>query len=371
LNNPVLSKFGDSIMSSKNEAPALVIAFLATAGLIGGGLWWLSQRTGGSLTEVVMGRPGCITGSADEVAPVGLQRIMDVQNVPSGLFNYGGSTTWAPLRSPNQVDAAIQAAHPPFRLRYVQQVGKNPGSGTGVQMLLQGDLTFAQISRPLTSAVCDQAKQRQMQFKQVAVAVDGLAIAVNPNLPITGLTVNQLAGIYTGRITNWQAIGGPNLPIVPLTRSSTAGGTVEFFVERVLQKQPTDRAPFPASVKTIATTTEALRQLANTPGAIYYASAPEVVPQCKVKPIALGLSANDLISPYDGALISPDQCPAQRNRLNVKAFQTGQYPLTRNLYVVIHQNRQTEQKAGETYASFLLSGEGQELIEKAGYVRVR
>jgi phosphate transport system substrate-binding protein len=358
-------------MSSKNEAPALLIAFLATAGLIGGGLWWFSQQSGGSLMEAVTGRPGCVTGSGDEVAPAGLQRFAEVQNVPSGLFNYGGSTTWAPLRSPNQVDEALQAAHPPFRLRYVQQMGKIPGSGTGIQMLIGGDLTFAQISRPLTPAECDQAKQRQMQLKQIAVAVDGLAIAVNPDLPISGITVEQLAGIYSGKITNWQAVGGPNLAIVPLTRSSTAGGTVEFFVEKVLQKQPTDPDPFPATVKTIATTTEALRQLSSTPGAIYYASAPEVVPQCKAKPLALGLTASDLVSPYEGTLVSPSQCPAQRNRLNTKAFQTGQYPLTRNLYVVINQNRQTEQKAGETYASLLLSSEGQGLIEKAGYVRIR
>jgi phosphate transport system substrate-binding protein len=358
-------------MTAKNETPALVTAFLITAGLLGGGLWWMSQRTGGSFTEVILGRPGCVTGSIDELAPAGVQSFSQVQNVPSGLFNYGGSTTWAPLRSPGQADATLQTAHPQYRLRYVQQVGKVPGSGAGIQMLLQGELTFAQISRPITQQECDQAKDRQMQLKQVAVGVDGLAIAVHPDLPITGLTVEQLAGIYSGKITNWQAVGGPNLPIQPLTRSSTAGGTVEFFIEKVLQKQPTDPSPFGTSVQTVATTTEALRKLSSTPGSIYYASAPEVVPQCKLKPIALGLSQSTLVQPYDGTLVTPDQCPAQRNRLNTTAFQSGQYPLTRNLYVVINQNGKTEQKAGETYASLILSGEGQTLLEKAGYVRIR
>jgi phosphate transport system substrate-binding protein len=358
-------------MTSKNETPALVVAFLVTAGLIGGGLWWMSQKTGGSITEAILGRPGCVVGSTDEFATTGLQSFSQVQNVPNGLFNYGGSTTWAPLRSPGQADATLQTSHPQYRLRYVQQPGKAPGTGTGLQMLLQGDLTFAQISRPISTSECDQAKERRMQFKQIVVAVDGLAIAVHPDLPISGLTLEQLAGIYSGKITNWQAVGGPDLPIQPLTRSATAGGTVEFFVEKVLQKQPTDSLPFGTTVKTVATTTEALRKLADTPGTIYYASAPEVVPQCKVKPIAIGLSASDLVSPYEGTLVPPAQCPAQRNRLNSKAFQSGQYPLTRNLYVVINQNNQIEQKAGETYASLLLTGEGQSFLEKAGYVRIR
>jgi phosphate transport system substrate-binding protein len=54
---------------------------------------------------------------------------------------------------------------------------------------------------------------------------------------IPGLTVAQLKDIYTGKITNWQQVGGPKLPITAYSRSEEAGGTVEFFVENVLNKE--------------------------------------------------------------------------------------------------------------------------------------
>ena len=64
----------------------------------------------------------------------------DVPNVPKGLFNYGGSTTWAPIFQ--QLNSAIMAARPEFRLRYMQ----SDGSGKGIKMLLEGQLTFSQFS---------------------------------------------------------------------------------------------------------------------------------------------------------------------------------------------------------------------------------
>jgi len=61
-----------------------------------------------------------------------------VQNVPSGLFNYGGSTSWAPIRL--AIDPVIQAARPEFRLRYVEPTSGSPSSGSGIRMLLMVDL---------------------------------------------------------------------------------------------------------------------------------------------------------------------------------------------------------------------------------------
>ena len=55
-----------------------------------------------------------------------------VKNVPSGLFNYGGSTTWAPIRG--DVDPDLQIVHPYFKLRYLDPVDGDPGSGTGIKM---------------------------------------------------------------------------------------------------------------------------------------------------------------------------------------------------------------------------------------------
>jgi phosphate transport system substrate-binding protein len=47
------------------------------------------------------------------------------------------------------------------------------------------------------------------------VAIDGIAIAVHPDLPVSGLTITQLKDIYTGKIRNWRQVSGPNLAIIP------------------------------------------------------------------------------------------------------------------------------------------------------------
>jgi phosphate transport system substrate-binding protein len=233
-------------------------------------------------------------------------------------------------------------------------------------MLMRDQLAFAQSSRPITDQEYQQAGQRGMNLRQIPVAIDAVAVAVNPSLPIPGLTLDQLGDIYTGKLTNWSQVGGPNLPIQAIARPVSAGGTIELFVEQVMKGRK-----FGAAVKTISTTTEAVRKLAQTPGGIYFASAPEIVDQCTVKPIAIGRTANELVPPHQGSLVLPSQCPAQRNQLNEAAIQGGQYPLTRNLFVVIKQNNQREQQAGEAYANLVLSDQGQTLLKKAGFVSIR
>ncbi|BAY33339.1 periplasmic phosphate-binding protein of phosphate ABC transporter [Nostoc carneum NIES-2107] len=128
---------------------------------------------------------------------------------------------------------------------------------------------------------------------------------------------------------------------------------------------------FAANVKFIATTTQALKEVAKNPGAIYYASAPEVVGQCSVQPLPLGRTSDQLIPPYKKPFVPLEQCPQQRNQINATAFQKAEYPITRRLFVIVKQNGQGDQQAGEAYANWLLTPQGQELIAKAGFVRIR
>lgn len=76
-------------------------------------------------------------------------------------------------------------------------------------MLLQDQLSFAESSRSLTIEEYQNAVERGFKLKQIPVAIDGLAIAVNPDLSLKGITLNQLKEIYTGKITNWRQLGGP------------------------------------------------------------------------------------------------------------------------------------------------------------------
>lgn len=356
-------------MAQKNEAPALILALLITLGLLGGGFWWLTRSTGfnlgrlsgGGQTSRPAGNPPA--GSPPLLPGQQLASFSQVPNVPSGLFSYGGSTTWAPVRG--QIDPLIQSTFPQFQLRYTDPAGEPPGSSIGIRMLLQDQLAIAQSSRALTDQEYQQAAQRGFQLRQVPVALEGIAIAVHPDLNIPGLTLDQLKGIYTGQVTNWRQVGGPNLPITPLSRQDV-GGTVEFFETNVLGGQRLSNR-----VRQVSTTTQALRDLANTPGGIYYASAPEVVGQCSIKPIALGREANTLIPPYAGTLVPAAQCGPQRNVVNTEAIRDGRYPLTRTLFVVLKQDNGLTQQAGEAYANLLLTQQGQDLLQKSGFVSIR
>ena len=354
-------------MSQKNETPVLILSLLITVGLIGGGFWWFTQKSGINLNQSDKSKSPTSNPTNQPQASSGIKKenkFTAVKNIPTGLFNYGGSTSWAPIRL--AVDTAIQAALPEFRLRYVQPSGGKAGSSSGIQMLINGQLGFAQSSRPITDEELERAQKRGFSLKQIPVAIDGLAIAVHPDLKIPGLTINQLRSIYTGKVTSWSQLGGANIPIQAYSRPVTDGGTVELFVQDILGGEA-----FASNVDFVPTTTQALKKVASSLGGIYYASAPEVVPQCSIRALPLGRTQGQYVAPYQEPFVTPSQCPSKRNQLNIEGFQSGKYPITRNLFVVVKQNGQIEEQAGLAYANLLLTEQGQKLISQQGFVRIR
>lgn len=345
-------------MSGRNETATLAIALLVTLGLLGVGFWLLRQPLSKLLGNST-------PSSATDDRATAYATFSEVPDVPSGLFNYGGSTTWAPIRK--EVDSAIQTVHPNFQLRYTDPTVGTPGSSSGIRMLLEDQLAFSQSSRSLKDEEYQQAKDRGFNLQQIPVAIDGIAIAVHPDLDVPGLTVRQLQEIYTGTITNWNQVGGLNLPIIPYSRRPEDGGTVEFFIENVLEGNELS-----STVQLVSNTTQALRLVSQNPGSIYYASAPEVVPQCTVKSLPIGRQPQQWVEPYQKPLVSPQDCQnGQSNQLNAPAFQNGDYPITRRLFVIVKQNEQLDRKAGEAYAQLLLTDQGQDLLEQSGFVSLR
>lgn len=361
-------------MSQKNETPLLIGSLMITAALLGAGYWWYSEKNkapialpqaSGTQGNVSSGTQGNAPGTQMQVPPGSTGgNFAAVQAVPTGQFTYGGSTSFAPIRL--AVDSAVQAARSEFQLRYVNPMSGVASSGTGLQMLLDRQVDFVQMSRALGESDRTKAQGLGVTLGEVPVAIDGLAVAVNPTLMLPGLTLEQLKAIYSGQVTNWQEVGGPNLPIVPISRPVGSGGTVELFQAVVMAG-----AAFGGTVQFPRTTTEALKLLSNTPGGLYYASAPEIVPQCTTKPLPIGRSADKFVPPYAGALVPKDACPAQRNQLNQSAFRSGDYPMTRNLYVAFKQDQGRSQQAGQAYANLLLSDQGQRLLQQAGFVSLR
>jgi len=101
-------------------------------------------------------------------------------------------------------------------------------------------------------------------LKQIPVAIDSIAIAVNHNLNIPGLTVAQLKDIYTGKLTNWNSVGGPNLKLHLLRRPGKVAQVKllpKIFGLNSLWKM-SDKEELGSNVQFIPTTTEALREVA-------------------------------------------------------------------------------------------------------------
>ena len=286
-----------------------------------------------------------------------------VSNVPSGLFRYGGSTTWAVIRA--KTEPAIETVFKKYKLRYTHPATGSPDSGIGVKMLLNNELAFSQTSRSLKEKEHEEAQRRNVALTEIPVAIDGIAVAVHPDINIPGLTIENLKKIYSGKISNWKELGGPNVEIIPYSKQNK-GGTVEFFIKNVLHKEK-----FGNNLQTIETTTEALNKVSRNRGGIFYASAPDIVKQCSIKPLPIGRVGEKFVPPYKEPFIPPFQCPKKRNQLNVAAFRSDEYPMTRRLFVIVKNNGQIEEQAGKAYAKLMLTQEGQKLIHEAGFVRIR
>ncbi|PSB01918.1 PstS family phosphate ABC transporter substrate-binding protein [Merismopedia glauca] len=341
-------------MSSNRESALLIVTLLATLGVVGGGLWWLKEH----LTFVSEPIATSLSPNSTKI-----NGNCQIANAPSGLFSYGGSTTWAVIRQ--KTEPIIAQICPAFRLRYTDPTSKPPGSQAGIEMLIDNQLAFSQSSNSLKPEDYQKAQAKGFSLKEVPVAIDGLVIAVHPQLQISGLSVGQLSDIYTGKVKNWNQLGGPNLKITPYSRTQESGGTVDFFSENVLQNQK-----FGSNVKYVYSTTPALRQVAADPGGIYYASASEIVHQCEIKPLPLFNNAQQLIPPYQEPFVPLSACPQQRNQINQIAFRIGTYPITRRLFVIVKLNSQVDEQAGDAYAQWLLTSQGQETLKKAGFIRL-
>jgi phosphate transport system substrate-binding protein len=344
----LLEDRGSSLPSSKPNRSIpwrwLSVAALILLG-IGGGFWfWKHQESAPKKAS-----------SLSSSSPIQLYpSIRDVKNVPDGIFNYGGAILFAPLAKYGMNDAIAQA-YPEFRLRYTEPMNKNPGTGTGIEMLINGQLSFSQSGRPLKEAEYAQAKNRGFQLEQVPVALDGVAFFTHPSINITGLSLDRVQDIFRGKVTNWEEVGGPNVPIVPVSLDPKLTSTIQVLFEGL------DDAVLSPDATIVRDYTAAIRKVSETPGAISYASAPSVIDQRTIHLLALAKTGSKQFV----------QISTKGNQIDAEALRNGTYPFTRRLFVIIRRDGTLDEKAGVAYANFLLSADGQKIIEKSGFVAIR
>ena len=140
----------------------------------------------------------------------------------------------------------------------------NPtGSGTGIQAVQEGRCDIGLSSRALKD------EEKASGLKETILAYDGIAIIVNPANTVEDLTLEQIADIYTGKITNWSELGGSDSEIVLIGREA-GSGTRSGFEEIVEVK---DLCQYRQE---LSSTGDVIATVAQNPGAIGYASLASV-----------------------------------------------------------------------------------------------
>ena len=280
----------------------------------------------------------------------------EVKNVPQGVFFYSGAIASAALRS-QTILREMSKAQPQFHLSYIDPLNVPPDSEIGIKMVIDGQLSFAQSFRPLKQSEYDAANSRGFKLRQVPIAITGVAFYTNSDIKLPGISLIQVNKIYDGELTNWQQLGGPNLPIIPVVQTPDVNTASSFL----LQGLPEQSKRFSSQVKTVRDTTSAIRMVASTPGAIAYGAQPLVVGQRTIR--LLGLAK--------GNSRSYVQPMTTFGAVNKQVLLDGTYPLIRRIFVVFREDGHLDELAGKAYVDLLLSTEGQRLIEEVGYLPIR
>ncbi|MBU4344527.1 MAG: PstS family phosphate ABC transporter substrate-binding protein [Desulfobacteraceae bacterium] len=110
------------------------------------------------------------------------------------------------------------------------------GSGNGIKALIDGSTDIANSSRFIKQEEVKLAVENGRYPVPFAVAYDCIVPVVHPSNNITNLTMAQIKDIYMGKIKNWKEIGGPDRPVVVISRD-TSSGTYEVWYKKVMKKE--------------------------------------------------------------------------------------------------------------------------------------
>ncbi|MBX3060732.1 MAG: phosphate ABC transporter substrate-binding protein [Anaerolineae bacterium] len=221
------------------------------------------------------------------------------------------------------------------------------GSGTGIASLINGTVDMANASRAMKESEFEEARANGIEPVEHVVAIDALAVILHPDNPVSELTIPQLSDIYTGRITNWQEVGGYDAPIILLSRE-TNSGTHVYFLEEVVRQGDSDNTDiFAPQTMLMPSSVGITSELRRNPNAIGYDGLGYVDPAHE-KIVAV---AADESSPF----VYP----------TLEAAASGAYPLARDLYVYTAGEPQDVIAA---YLRWILGPAGQQIVANLGFV---
>ncbi len=217
------------------------------------------------------------------------------------------------------------------------------GSGTGIAALINGTTDICQASRPMKDSEKTKLKERYFTLGvEIPVAKDGLAVYLNEANPVEKLSLEQLKAIYTGAVTNWKNVGGPDMKIILYGRENNSG-TYVFFKDNVLMG-----ADFAPTTATLPGTAAVVNAVAKDKNGIGYGGAA----------YAKGIKFCKVSEKTGGEAFGPD----------LEHVENGKYPLARDLYWYFRTKPAGEVKK---FLDWVLSPEGQKIVSEVGYFPVK
>lgn len=205
----------------------------------------------------------------------------------------------------------------------------NPtGSGTGIQAAIDGACDIGLSSRGLK-------EEEKASLTETVVALDGIAVIVNPANPIDDLSVEQIARIYTGQITNWKDVGGHDLEISLIGREAGSGTRDGFETITDTKEQCQYR-------QELTSTGDVITTVSGNPSAIGYASFSAVKDSVKALTV-------DGVAPSEAAVLD------------------GSYPIQRP-FVLATRTGQPLSEAAQAFFDFITSPAANDIITAAGAV---
>ncbi|MCX6559024.1 MAG: phosphate ABC transporter substrate-binding protein [Candidatus Aminicenantes bacterium] len=223
------------------------------------------------------------------------------------------------------------------------------GSGTGIAALINGTCDIAESSRGLEAKELQQAQEKGFVIHEDIVALDGIVVVVHPSNPIRRLTMEELRELFLGDIGRWRMLGGPDWPVVLLSREVNSGTHI-FFKEHVLRrgksKGPEEFSPRALMMPSSYAIAE---ETANNENAVGYYGLGYISPRQKVVPVA-----------KDAA--SPAVLP------NIETVRANSYPISRPLYLF---SRGEPAGPVKDFLDYVHSPAGQQIVRDTDFVPVK
>ena len=296
--------------------------------LIGAGILAVTTLVACGNGDTATAQPSAAESSAAESTVAASSEAASAETTAdlSGSISMVGSTSMEKLA--NALSEAFMEEYPD-----VTVTAEFVGSGAGIEAVTNGTADIGNSSRSLKD------EEKAAGVVENVVAIDGIAVCVDPANEVADLTKEQLTNIYNGTITNWKEVGGADEPIIVIGREA-GSGTRGAFEELVDLKDACKYA------NELDSTGAVIAKVASTPGAIGYASLDALDDSVK----ALSLEG------------------VEATAENIKA---GNYFLSRPFVMATKGEISEQNDLVQAWFDFVLGDEGQQVASEVGLITVK